>query len=437
MPMVTPERAPAVVANARRMLQITAIGAWHALRVGARVLRRRGEVRRALGESLAECAERLGPTFLKIAQILSARPDLLSPALTAPLARLQDQVRPFDARLVPDLLARAFGQPVDALFAHVDPEPVSAASIAQVHRATLRDGRVVALKIRRPGIERIIQSDIDLLRAMARAGARLPMLRVMPLRELVEEIAAPILLQLDFAREAEANRTLRRNLPLSEDVKIPTLVDELCTDTVLTMEYLDDLLKVSDDVLDPASRRRAALAGLRALYRMIFLDGIVHADLHPGNFFVRSFGRVAMLDTGLVIQLSDETRRDFVDFFFGIVNDEGRVCARIVYDGALWRAPWCDRAAFETAMCKLVSRYASLKSRDFEVTAFVYELLETQRRFGIRGSTAFIMTVLAMVVYDGVCKQLYPECDFQAESRAYLIAARYRRLPQARSAAAR
>jgi ubiquinone biosynthesis protein len=414
-------------ASAWRLAQIATAGVWHGLRFGARVLFRRGSVRWALGQSLAECAEQLGPTFLKIAQILSSRPDLLSPELTAPLARLQDQVRPFDSRRIPALIEAAFGRRIDDLFSRFDLEPVSAASIAHVHRATLKDGRTVAVKIRRPGIDTIVRRDFRLLRLLARCGSALPMLRVMPLQELVEEIAAPILLQLDFVQEAAANRALRRNLQSSEDVTIPALVDVLCTESVLTMEFLDDLQKVTGDVLDVLARRRAALAGLRALYRMIFLNGVVHADLHPGNFFVRPFGRVAILDTGLVIHLSEDTRRDFVDFFFGIVNDEGDVCARIVYDGALWRAPWCDRDAFGLAMRRLVSRYAALKSRDFEVTAFVFELLETQRRFGIRGSTSFIMTVLAMVVYDGICKQLHPECDFQAEARGYLITARYQR----------
>ncbi|MEO0972776.1 MAG: AarF/UbiB family protein, partial [Pseudomonadota bacterium] len=161
---------------------------------------------------------------------------------------------------------------------------------------------------------------------------------------------------------------------------------------------------------------------------MIFEEGFVHADMHPGNVFLRAGGELVVLDAGLVAVLSAKDQRDFVDFFFGLANDEGDECARIVWDTALGR-PDDDPTAwprFRQAMVELVSRYAHLASKDFEIARFVYDLIELQRRFHIRGSTAFIMTVLSMVVYDGICKALYPECDFQKEARGYLIHARYR-----------
>jgi ubiquinone biosynthesis protein len=128
-----------------------------------------------------------------------------------------------------------------------------------------------------------------------------------------------------------------------------------------------------------------------------------------------------------VARLSAAEQQDFVNFFFGLVNNKGRECARIVYDNASYHAKGCDRAAFEEAMVELVAEHSALKSREFEVARFVYQLVALQRRFGICGSTKFMMTILSMVVFDGICKQLYPECDFQGEARGYLITAKYRR----------
>jgi ubiquinone biosynthesis protein len=227
--------------------------------------------------------------------------------------------------------------------------------------------------------------------------------------------------------EAANNRRLRKEFARTEHIRLPALVDDLCTENVLTMEYLDHLQRTDRNCLSASECKTAALAGLRALYKMIFIDGFVHADMHPGNVYVREWGEFVMLDTGLVAVLDEANQRDFVDFFFGLINNEGRECARIIYENASYRAKHCDREAFDAAMVQLIARHSALKCHEFEVAQFVYELMEEQRRFKIRGSTKFMMTILSMVVYDGICKQLYPLCDFQNEARGFLITARYRR----------
>jgi ubiquinone biosynthesis protein len=258
-------------------------------------------------------------------------------------------------------------------------------------------------------------------------------MRAVPLRELVDDVQLPIRQQLDFYLEAENNRRFRKAFAFSEHIKLPELVENLCTEDVLTMEYLDRLRRTDSAILTAEERKTAALAGLRALYKMIFIEGFVHADMHPGNVFIREFGEVVILDTGLVASLDETNRRDFVDFFFGLVNNESRECARIIYDNASYRGRNCDARAFEAAMVELIARHSALKSHEFEVAHFVYQLIETQRRFKIRGSTKFMMTILSMVVFDGICKQLYPECDFQKEARAFLVTARYRGKPESKN----
>ena len=394
------------------------------------VRRRRHECGRALGESLARLCEALGPTFIKVGQILSSRPDLLPDSMGTPLLRLQDQIASFDGAQIPKIIESAFGRPLYELFDSFDLVPLASASIAQVHRARLKDGREVAVKIRRPGISRVVNNDMRILELISRALVRLPGMRAVPLLELVSDVQLPIRQQLDFHLEAANSRRFRKAFAFSEHIKLPELVDNLCTEDVLTMEYLDRLRRTDSATLTADERKTAALAGLRALYKMIFIDGFIHADMHPGNVFIREFGEFVILDTGLVASLDETDRRDFVDFFLGLVNNESRECARIIYDNATYRARNCDAEAFEAAMVELIARHSALKSHEFEVALFVYQLIEVQRRFKIRGSTKFMMTILSMVVFDGICKRLYPQCDFQKEARAFLITARYGRAPK-------
>ena len=397
------------------------LGRW----LASKILRRKISSRTLLGEELRLLCERLGATFIKLGQVLSSRPDLLSPDLTAPLARLQDDVTPFSN--AGSFVERAFERSLDDLFAHFEPEPLASASIAQVHKAKLHDGREVAVKIRRPGIVQQVDDDFRMMHFIARMIGSLPPMRLVPMGELIAELEIPIRQQLDFYREVASLERFRNHFDQVEHITLPVPVPELCSAAVLTMELLTDLEKVTSPRFSEAERKTAALAGLRALYKMIFVDGFIHADMHPGNVFMRQWGEIVILDMGLVAELTDSDLQNFVDFFFGLVNNEGEICARIVYDTALYIAPRCDREEFEAAIIEMVSRHSALKSHEFEVTHFVYELIETQRKHGIRGSTQFIMTVLSMVVYDGICKLLYPDCEFQKEARGYLIAAKYRR----------
>lgn len=415
-----------------RFCVILALAVWYGGRLCTRLALSRFGIRSApaghvLGEELARLCERLGATFIKLGQILSSRPDLLSHEVTSPLARLQDDAAPFAPCQVPALIEETFGHPLEEIFESFDLAPAASASIAHVHRARLHDGRLVAVKIRRPGIARRVEQDFRLMRFFARSVAWLPPMRPVPFKELIGELETPIRQQLDFGREAANLRRFRANFAGVEHVTLPALVEELCRGPVLTMELLEGLQKVTNPGFNRDERRTAALAGLRALYKMIFLDGFVHADMHPGNVFLRRWGEIVLLDAGLVAELEEKDLKDFTDFFFGLVNNQGEICARILWDGALWRSPHCDRKAFEAAIRELVGRHSALQSQEFEVSRFVFQLIETQRRFGIRGSTKFIMTVLSMVVYDGICKLLYPDCDFQREARGYLITARYRR----------
>lgn len=422
---------PGAAARLQAAARLAAAGAVGLGRLAARLaadrLARRGTpALRLAGEELARACERLGATYLKIAQVLGSRPDLLPPELVAPLGRLQDRVRPLPAGRAEGVVRRALGPRAEELLAFWDPEPVGSGSVAQVHRARLADGGEVAVKVLRPGVASRVAADFALLGALAATLERLPPLRQVPLAGLLGEVRDCVERQLDLARELRSLERLRTSSAGAE-VRMARPVPRLSTAEVLTMELLGDLRKVGRSGLSADERRRAALAGLRALYKMIFLDGFIHADLHPGNVFVRRWGEVVLVDTGLVAELDDDDRLRFVDFFYGMVTNDGASCARVLLDTASGRARRFEAERFTADLEALIDRHWGLRADRFEVAAFAYRLFAVQRRHGLRGSTRFTMAILSLVVFEGIVKQLAPDLDFQAEARPYLIAARYRR----------
>src|SRR4029077_19188279 len=270
-------------------------------------MRGRAAGHRHAGRCLARLSEALGPTYVKLAQVLSVRPDLLPPEIIAQLRRLQEQVAPLRFEAIDAVCRRCYGESYATVLT-VDREPVAAGAIAQVHRATDSSGCMLALKIRRPDVPFRVHNDLALIEAITSWLARRRALRNVPLRELTAEISAVLLKQLDFRREAHNNRRFRRNFAQAEGVHFPALEESLCNDDVIAMEFMSERQRVDAAECSEAVRRRSALCGLRALYKMLFDDGFVHADLHAGNFFASPHGGAILLDTGLVADISDATR---------------------------------------------------------------------------------------------------------------------------------
>lgn len=397
---------------AARVLGIAlAHGLAFAVRASVQVDAPSSDVARLRGESLATALEALGPTYIKLGQLLSARPDVIGVELAAGLARLQERVRPLPSELARRALHEGLG-PRAAAFADVDPAPLGSGSIAQVHRATLRDGRPVAVKIRRPDVVRRYAADARVMLGGAWMLARVGL--SFPVRPWLVEFLDAVGAQLDLEREGASYRDLAGNLACVPGVRLPAVLPELTSASVLTMELLTDLHHVDDSRLDAADRTAAVRRGLDALFRMIFVDGLVHADLHPGNVFFRRGGECVLVDAGVVARLAPAVRRDFAAFFLGLVTDRGRDCARIVLDQATYRAPDLDREAFDADVEAIVHRFARLPARDFEVTAFAQALFAVQHHHRVYSAPDFMMAIVSLLGYEGIVKRVEPDLDFQA-----------------------
>ena len=255
---------------------------------------------------LLDAAEALGGTLIKAGQFASSRPDLLPAAYTEELSSLQDRVPPQPYGVIEEAVARELGRPIDEVFSHFEREPVAAASIAQVHRATLRDGRPVAVKVQYPGIPDLIEADLEALESIFDAIARLePSVR---LRPIADYLRWTLPLELDFRREAAAMAGLRRALGHRGDVVVPEAVEGLTTERLLVMDFVEGI-RISDrDALAAAGVDPAAVAETLndAFAEGLFRHGVLHADPHPGNLLVQpgpDGPRLVLLDHGLTMEL--------------------------------------------------------------------------------------------------------------------------------------
>ncbi len=409
-----------------RLLELLAHLCFHTIRFAIRLLwsklsRKRYSWKALLGQFLAELCESLGATFIKIGQILSTRCDLLPPDVTMPLTRLQDRVKPFAFRYVPVIIQTQLSRSLRESFAEFEEQSISSASIASVYRARLYSGQQVAVKIRRPDIVHKVCNDLRIMRFVARVLARLPAMELIPVVDMVDELGQCIEQQLDLRIEAQNTLHLRECFAQEPRIRMPILIDEYCTEAILIMEFIDGLVRIDKLNWEEAEYQKSLIIGLRALYHMIFVDGCIHCDLHPGNLYFLKGGNVVILDAGFVAKMGHEQRYQFAEFFLGIATNGGKNCARIIYETASYKSATFDKEGFEQAVIELINRNAGSKAAVFQVAPFVAQLFDIQRRFGLRSSTSFTMAILSLLVFEGIAKQLYPQLDFQVEARPILL----------------
>ncbi|HRC39805.1 MAG TPA: ubiquinone biosynthesis regulatory protein kinase UbiB, partial [Rubrivivax sp.] len=341
------------------------------------------------GERLRQGLERLGPIFVKFGQVLSTRRDLIPLDVADELARLQDRVPPFPAAQSRALVEKAFGRPIDAIFASFDAEPVASASIAQVHFAVLKDGREVAVKVLRPGMLDVIDHDMALLHLLARWVERLSVdgKRLKP-REVVAEFDGYLHDELDLVREAANAAHLRRNMAGLNLVLVPEMVWELCTPSVIVMQRMhgvpiSQVARLREAGVD---FKKLARDGVTLFFTQVFRDGFFHADMHPGNIMVsldpRSFGRYIALDFGIVGTLTDTDKEylayNFIAFFR---RDYKRVAELHVESG--WVPPGTRIDALEGAIRAVCEPHFDRPLKEISLGQVLMRLFQTSRRFNV------------------------------------------------------
>ncbi len=377
----------------------------------------------ALGAALVHASNRLGATFIKVGQIASTRADLLPPALIAELATLRDRVPPFPYSQVQDTIEASLGQPLGALFTSFDREPVAAASVAQVHRAVLREsGETVAVKVRRPDLLEKVALDRSILRFASRNLERwVPTLRLVALEAAVGEFCDAVETQIHLDREADHNRRFRANFADDPDVHFPRLVPALCSDSVLTMEFVE-AIQESELEASGVDVARVVEAGMRCVCRMVFRDGFVHADLHPGNLRFTQANGVVLLDLGLVGEMAEADRISTAQVLFAFATGDGRTVARLFHEHAP-HAATPDYERYEREVCEFVERLRHRGLGNVELTIEIGRLLDVLRRHRIQAKSHMTMVNIALATAEGLGKRLAPELNLAQQALPYLAEA--------------
>jgi ubiquinone biosynthesis protein len=378
-----------------------------------------GAARRRVNRMLVD----LGPTFVKGAQLLSTRKDLLSQEWCATLGQLHDRVAPMTRAQAETAVEDAY--PSRARWPFVDFEwaPAASGSIACVYRATLRDGRPVAVKVRRPRIRERMQADFALLSKGARAMQWVPGMRKVPAQRMVSQIGFAALRQLDLAAEAMALARLRTNLRGLGYFRVPEPLPEVSGDGVLVMEYIPGLGRFGPGEMTREQRRVVVRRVLHGVFQMLFLDGLVHCDMHPGNLYLTSDAEVVLLDAGFVVQLSPVVQRLFAEFFLNMSLGRGEECAEVVLRSAEHVPPGADLESFRAGIRELVEAAHRQTAGQFRLAPFATRLFDLQRRSGIAAAPEFVFPLVSLLVLEGMINEFDVDVDFQGEAIPTLLVA--------------
>ncbi len=412
-----------------RLRQITAVVARHGLGHYLEGRRSKRDGSRGDASELAGAAarfraliEELGPTFIKFGQVLSTRADVLPAGFAEALQGLQDDCPALAPEVAVAAVEEGLGRPLAEVFAEFDRAPLASASVAQVHRAVLHGGVEVAVKVRRPGIRAQLLADLELMRVLARlaesiveeTGALAP-------QGIVDELERAFLAELDFEREARNIRRFRENLEGKERVyTVPKLYEEFCTSSVLVMELIRGarLRELTDD----RDKRKIAANIVSASFEQLFVDGLFHADPHPGNAFILPDDRVALIDFGLVGELSYAMRETLMVLVVGVATRDADSVARLLY-----RVGMPDRQisllALRDACASLF--HAHLSSRKavagIESARLMSELLQLASRFYLRLPSEYALVARAGATVEGIIRDLDPKLEVLETARPYLV----------------
>jgi len=384
---------------------------------------------------LADDLEKLGPTFVKLGQLLSTRADVLPPAYLRALTRLQDKVEPFAFEEVERIVNAELGARMSKAFTDFDPTPLAAASLGQVHRATLRDGRLVAVKVQRPGVREHVAADLEALADIAQfidshteAGARYQF------AALLAEFRKSLVRELDYRQEAANLDTLRTNLAAFESIVVPAPVHDFTTERVLTMEYVSgtkitDLSQVVRLEIDGTALGEELF---RAYLQQILVHGFFHADPHPGNVFLTADGRVALIDLGMVAHVTPRLQDHLLQLLLAVSegrSDDATAVALKLGE----RRPHFDEPKLTRAVADLVARHQNATLEHIQVGAVVLEMARTAADCGLTMPPELTMLGKTLLNLDEVARTLDPDFNPNAAVRRHASDIMRQRLLQSAS----
>ena len=372
-----------------------------------------------LPEQLADDLEAMGPTYVKLGQVLASRPDLVPEAYIRALARLQDKVKPFPYAEVEEIVAAELGARISKAFSRFDPTPIAAASLGQVHSAALRDGREVVVKVQRPDIARQVAEDFEVLQQIAEFFENhTEMGKKHRFLDVLEEFRVMIKHELDYEREAQNLIAMGRNLEEFELIQVPQPVPDYTTQRVLTMDYVRGrkITKVSPIARLDVDGEVLAEELFRAYLKQVLVDGLFHADPHPGNVFLTDDGRIALLDLGMVGHTTPAMQQNLLKILIAVSEGKSEDVAKVIV-GISETSEGFDAAAFDKRVAQVVIESQGRGISQINVGRTLLDVSRSATELGLYVPSELSVLGKTLLQLDEVGKILDPEFDPNAAIR--------------------
>lgn len=370
----------------------------------------------------------LGPVYVKLGQLLSTRPDLLPPEYIETLTDLQAHVPLVDWVELEAVLKQNIQQPLDQVFESINPVAIAAGSIAQIHKAILKNGQAVAIKIQRPGIDVIVEQDIALISTIAELVSRTNFGKYYDVIALAEEFSSALQSELDFTQEARFTEQLRQNLTATKwfdpkQLVIPAINWELSSEKILVLEWLNgqpiltaELRGQSVEGDRQVERQAITTLLFRAFFQQLFIDGFFHADPHPGNVFYLDDGRIALLDCGMVGKLDPRTQATLTEMILAVVSLDAQRCSQLTMQLATPVKP-INLARLEADYDRLLRRYYSRNLSEINFSQVFYEVLQAARKNNLRWPSNLGLYAKALANLEGLGRKFNPNVNLLDEVR--------------------
>jgi ubiquinone biosynthesis protein len=402
---------------------MTRIRVWESVNFERRILRREPKLPELTApQRLRLALEELGPTFIKLGQMLSTRPDLVPPEIIVELKKLQTSVHFIPVNTIKSIIESELDRPISELFESFDDTPLAAASLAQVHRAVL-EGEQVVLKVQRPDIAEITEVDVDIMRSVARLVERYsPKLYLINAVGLVEEFAQQIKKELDFRMEADNMRRFAQNFARDETIHIPDVYPELCTKCVITMEYLDGI-NISDTqrfIDEGYNLRLIAKRGAALAFKATFQHGFFHADPHPGNIFVLPSNVIGLVDFGMmaILSLRDRERLSKLVYFISI-RDEKRVSRAL--NELMESEDVIPAEDLEPAISAIIKEYGDIPVRELRLAGMLFAMMQAIMTHGGRLRPQLIWVTKSIATQENIARSLNADFNIMNLGRPHAL----------------
>ena len=373
-------------------------------------------------EVLRNILVELGPFYVKLGQILSTRPDILPPNYIKALTALQANVPPVSWEAIEILLSQELGQPIESVFSKINQQPIAAGSIGQIHRATLTTGEEVAIKFQRPGIDKIVEQDISLIKGVAELVSLTDFGENYDIVELADEFSQAIKAELDFTKEADYTDKIRNNLSESrwfdtEQLVIPKVYWEVTSEKILVLEWLHGKPILEADLSIPESTksieiRKQEITTLlfRAFFQQLYLDGFFHADPHPGNIFYLDNGKIAIIDCGMVGKLDPRTQQILTELLLAIFDLDAQGCTQLTIELSQGgKAESLERLRNDYE--QILRKYYDLNLSQFNFSEVVYEILQIARKNKLKVPGNLGLYAKCLANLEGAARQFNPQIN--------------------------